>query len=1183
MVENRSWVQREGVYRWFSSLTSAQRAEFLCGLLDLCVPIELRFLGSCLEDLARKDYHSLRDAEIKANNPADLSGLTNITDEVVRSKLLVSLALLSSDNREAAGVLYRTLTHIDTVINNYGLPLNDGRTEEQFLLLFTMASNHPAFSFHQKQVLRQELSQIHDILQVSGGGGDAPGGADRTAVCYVQHHHHHHHQTMSVPLASLSPADPAYLPACQPAQSHCSCWHKSQAREASAGSGPGSGPGSGITVGRGDQAVSQDLSPPHPDLSPPPLPSGPGQDGPAPTKSHQGKTSNVVIERVTLRGVTHKTDDTSEYMLEASWSDGCVSSVIRAQQEVMELLSQLSQAFPDEGVEKFLPRSLELDPRCLTALPCHILQHHSVHLFFTSSTTPLSPVGPPSLPSSLPPLPSSPPVAPVAPACTFPSNTNLGCLLQYRGANRAVYGVASIQPVVSTHSSVVTRSPPHLSSLPPPLPPSMPPPQHSPQMSSLPTTVPGQPMQASASISPPCGAALVGGDSPSQSQAQVQPSSHSLSYSQYQPQPQTSTQHNNQSQHQHQSQPHSHSHSIPLSHSHAQSHSLSQTSMPEQNAILDWLRRLRLHKYYPVFKQLTMEEFLALTEEDLNKYDLTQGAKKKLKTQLELQNREMKMEKRYVASQFPGSCSGIARVTPSSHMGPSPHTKSPAELDALPHHHPVPVPRDGSSSSGYSSSLCSPRTPLCRELTFDRARDIHRRMSGPDPAGGGGLEKDRSCVVLLSSSCPAGSSRPTAQVLPVQTDPVPPLPPPCSSHVPFNLPQSSHPPQASYPQTLLSTVSNPARILTSPRKPRPPPLCPEDRAKPPGSGLPGTGAGFCAGVGQGPALGMGVRLENLFPGLNVDGSSPLHPSSPLHSSSLQDSVVCRGLVGSAVGLMVETSSALTSTSNSLHHVSHPPLHFHLSSSSSPSPSGYYSYPCNSSSLSSISSSSFPSYSSSPSTKSGPLPGSSGAGGSFVPMATGSGVPMVAVPGTSFCPPPATSSPSPCLPCSSQLDGPPANQGSGHASSVCVCSSCGCRGSCGAYGALPGYAAASYLQPFSAGPSLFTLGPLLHLSPLITTSSTAGTGAAPFSYPLVAPPLYRQSPVSHDQQQGFLYQPHDTVGNGGQKRAAGILSCYNCGAGGHRAEECKQPAMDATQQGTFRLKYTPHTDSQDSGE
>lgn len=34
---------------------------------------------------------------------------------------------------------------------------------------------------------------------------------------------------------------------------------------------------------------------------------------------------------------------------------------------------------------------------------------------------------------------------------------------------------------------------------------------------------------------------------------------------------------------------------------------------------------------------LMIFQFLALTEEDLNKYDLTQGAKKKLKTQLELQ------------------------------------------------------------------------------------------------------------------------------------------------------------------------------------------------------------------------------------------------------------------------------------------------------------------------------------------------------------------------------------------------------------------------------------------------------------------------------------------------------------------------------------------------------------------
>lgn len=402
----------------------------------------------------------------------------------------------------------------------------------------------------------------------------------------------------------------------------------------------------------------------------------------------------------------------------------------------------------------------------------------------------------------------------------------------------------------------------------------------------------------------------------------------------------------------------------------------------------------------------------------------------------------------------------------------------------------------------------------------------------PQDGAAGGLEKDRSCLFILNSSCPPGSGRPTAQVLPVQTDPAPPLPPSCS----FGLPQSPYHPQASYPQTLLSPVSNPARILASPRKPRPPPLCVEDRTKLPAAGPPVAGAGFSGGLG----VGIGVRLENMYPGLNMDSSS-----------TLQDSAVCRGPIGGAVGPMVETSSAMTSTSNSLHHVSHPPLHFHLSSSSSPAPSGYYS--C----LPTPSSSSFSS--SCPSSKSG-----SSSGGGFVTMANTSSVPVAAVSGNTYHPPQPTSSPSP----SPSSAGTLLDQSSGQTPSACVCSSCGCRGNCGTYGALPGYAAASYLQSLSAGPSLFTLGPLLHLSPLLASSSAAGSGATPFPYPMmVPPPLYRHSPVAHEQQQSYaFYQPHGIVGNGSQKRALGNVSCYNCGANGHRAEECKQPPMDSAQQG-----------------
>lgn len=1075
-MESQSSIQREGVYCWFSALTSAQRVEFLCGLLDLCIPIELRLLGSCLEDLARKDYPSLRDAEIKANNPTDLSGLTNITDEVVRSKLLVSLALLGSNNREAAGVLYRTLTHIDTVINNYGLALNDDRTEEQFLLLFTMASNHPAFSFHQKQVLRQQLSQIQDILQVSSKEAAEAQGAP-TDCPPPQNHHQNPQSQNPLPQGPLPPSVPdssaPYLspPACQPCHTHCTCWHKTSNRDPPA-------------VGRRDQPLQQDVPPPSP--LPPAQPTAHNQDTAPSAKSHQGKTTKVMIERVLLRGVTQRSEDTTEFIYETQWSDGFVSSVVRTEQDVMELLTQLSQTFSDEEMEKFVPQSM--DPRCLSTLPLHMLQHHSVQLFFTA-TRPLSP---PTVPSAnlspLPPLPSAHASVSTATTCSFTSGTNPGFMVQHKGVNRAVYKVASVLPVVSTHSPAVPHPSIPISSLPAPLPVAFPHPPHSLQLPPLP---PSHPSSSDPPTTHP----------PTQHQPQSYPHHHLQT-----PSGQSST-----------PLPHSQSHPQTLSYSHFHSRPLShqllpaQSQAPEQNGILDWLRKLRLHKYYPVFKQLTMEEFLALTEEDLNKYDLTQGAKKKLKTQLELQksvDREMKMEKRL--------CSGIARVTPSSYTGPSAHHTSSAgelrvEVEAGTHN--VPVSTDSSSSSGYSSSPCSPRTPLCCESTFDRTRDFHRRVSGPD-ALGASPEKDRSSFYVLNSSCPAGSTRPTAQVLPVQTDP--PAPPP------FSVPQTSFPPQVSFPQqSRLSPLSNPTRIMTSPRKPRPPPPPPtDDRAKPPGFG-----AGFGSGVG------MGVRLETLFPGLSVDGTPP---------GLQQDSVVCRGLVSGAVGLMVETSSALTSTSNSHHHVSHPPVHFHLSSSSPPTASGPYSCPL---------------VSSCPTTKSH----------------TG----LIATGGTvlrnNYYPP--TSSPSPSAP---TLDCGPVD----HTPSACVCSSCGCRGNCGAYGTMPGYATAGYLQQFTPGPSLFTLGPLLQFSPLIASSSSAGNGATPFPYPMMVPPLYRHSPQSAEQQQSHYL---GMLGNVGQKHVPGNLSCYNCGASGHRAEDCKQPSMESAQQGMFRLKYTAHSDTKDSGD
>uniref|UniRef100_G3UKP8 Zinc finger CCHC-type containing 2 n=1 Tax=Loxodonta africana TaxID=9785 RepID=G3UKP8_LOXAF len=193
--------EQERVYEWFGlGLGSAQRLEFLCGLLDLCNPLELRFLGSCLEDLARKDYHYLRDSEAKANGLSDPGPLADFREPAVRSRLIVYLALLGSENREAAGRLHRLLPQVDSVLQSLraaraeGSPVGaededgadaeqDGsgqegggaepraggglglRAQEELLLLFTMASLHPAFSFHQRVTLREHLERLRTALR----------------------------------------------------------------------------------------------------------------------------------------------------------------------------------------------------------------------------------------------------------------------------------------------------------------------------------------------------------------------------------------------------------------------------------------------------------------------------------------------------------------------------------------------------------------------------------------------------------------------------------------------------------------------------------------------------------------------------------------------------------------------------------------------------------------------------------------------------------------------------------------------------------------------------------------------------------------------------------------------------------------------------------------------------------
>lgn len=91
-------LNQEQIHRYFNHLSGAKRIEFLYGLLHLCQPLELRYLGTCLEEIARKDYEYLYHAEQKTNHlpPSTNASSTHATDSGNSSSSQVDL---SSDEK----------------------------------------------------------------------------------------------------------------------------------------------------------------------------------------------------------------------------------------------------------------------------------------------------------------------------------------------------------------------------------------------------------------------------------------------------------------------------------------------------------------------------------------------------------------------------------------------------------------------------------------------------------------------------------------------------------------------------------------------------------------------------------------------------------------------------------------------------------------------------------------------------------------------------------------------------------------------------------------------------------------------------------------------------------------------------------------------------------------------------
>lgn len=68
-------IQLEEIFAWFQGMSGAKRIELMCGLISMCIPLEKRFFETILQDAVKRDYNSLRDAEIKANSAKDLENV----------------------------------------------------------------------------------------------------------------------------------------------------------------------------------------------------------------------------------------------------------------------------------------------------------------------------------------------------------------------------------------------------------------------------------------------------------------------------------------------------------------------------------------------------------------------------------------------------------------------------------------------------------------------------------------------------------------------------------------------------------------------------------------------------------------------------------------------------------------------------------------------------------------------------------------------------------------------------------------------------------------------------------------------------------------------------------------------------------------------------------------------------
>ncbi|KAL1496940.1 hypothetical protein ABEB36_007988 [Hypothenemus hampei] len=162
-------VCKEEILTWFKDLDSYKRIDVLCELINMCLPFELRFLGSYVEETGKHSYQELRQQALAANDLDKLDkdpGLRNQTlrEENVRHRMLINVSLLKSRNYNVANWYSKKILRTE-LVEELIAKENDDVVQDELLLLYTMAARHPAFSFENKQFYNRIVTQLYETRE----------------------------------------------------------------------------------------------------------------------------------------------------------------------------------------------------------------------------------------------------------------------------------------------------------------------------------------------------------------------------------------------------------------------------------------------------------------------------------------------------------------------------------------------------------------------------------------------------------------------------------------------------------------------------------------------------------------------------------------------------------------------------------------------------------------------------------------------------------------------------------------------------------------------------------------------------------------------------------------------------------------------------------------------------------